>query len=197
LNTPIIFSEVVTPSDRQRAVAIMAATFEHNPAVWFSIGKGGNSERKAHVLAQFLVNFATDRNGLFLSSDRNGVMVAYRSDAPAPALRTLYHEIKLVFGAVGLIRVFRVLRRSQRVHHQQRFSPFIHCWYIGVVEEARHGNAARELQHRLCDMSREMNLPVLAETTILRNKKAYEFIGFETYGEVQSGDMTTWLLVRK
>jgi hypothetical protein len=176
----------------------MAATFEHNPAVWFSIGKGGNSERKARALAEFLVNFAADRNGLFLSSDRNGVMVAYRSDVSAPALRTLRHEIKLLFGAVGLIRVFRVLRRSQRVHRmQRRFSPFIHCWYIGVVEEGRHGNAARELQHSLFDLSREMNLPVLAETTILRNKKAYEFIGFETYSEVQSGDMTTWLLVRK
>lgn len=176
----------------------MAATFELNPAVWFSIGKNGNRERKTRALAAFLVNYAIDRNGLFLSSDRNGVMVAYRSDESVSAWRTFFHEVRLVLFAVGLLRVPRVLLRSQRIQQKQKqFAPFIHCWYIGVMEEGRHGSAARELQHRLFGLSREMNLPVLAETTITRNKKAYEFIGFETYEEVLSGDMTTWLLVRK
>jgi hypothetical protein len=186
------------PSDRQRAAEIMAATFEHNPAVWFSIGKKGKRERKARALATFLVNYAADRNGLFLSSDRNGVMVAYRSDLSVPALRTFYHEFKLVLFAVGLLRVPLVLMRSQRIQQKQKqFAPFIHCWYIGVMEEGRHGNAARELQHRLFDLSRELNLPILAETTIARNKKAYEFIGFEAYDEVRSGEIITWLLIRK
>jgi len=175
----------------------MAATFEHNPAVWFSIGNKGNRERKARALAEFLISYSIDRKGLFLSSDRNGVMVAYRSDTSVSAWRSFFHEIRLVLFAVGLVRMPRVLMRSQRIHQKQKqFAPFIHCWYIGVMEEGRHGNAARELQHRLFDLSRELNLPVLAETTIDRNKKAYEFIGFKAYGSVYSGHMVTWLLVR-
>lgn len=175
----------------------MSATFDGNPAVDFATGSGrGHADRRLE-LAHFLAGYAADRHGLFFSSDRNGVMVACRSDHAGPALRTLLREIRLVFCAIGLRRLKRVLIRSARVNRLRASrGRHIHCWYIGVMNEARGSEAARELQHLLFDWSDREALPVLAETTIMRNRKAYEFIGFLCYAEVVVGGMTTWLLVR-
>lgn len=175
----------------------MTSTFDGNPAVWFTIGKVGNTERRKRALAAFLYDYCAMRDGVFLSADGSGVLLAYISNAHGTWFKSLMVEINLALRVIGIFRIARVLKRSQRIRAaQKQHGPHIHCWYIGVLKESRHNQTARELQHKLFALSDQLKLPVLAETTIARNRKAYEFIGFTIYQSVTIGSITTWLLVR-
>jgi len=197
LKKPIISSGMEPTAERERAITIMTGTFDDNPAVWFSIGRGGNVDRRKRELAAFLYDYCHQRNGVYFSADRAGLLLAYSSDVRVPWWHTLQLEARLAVCAIGPFRFWRVLRRATRVKSLQRArGKHLHCWYIGVMTEYRTQATARELQHTLFAISDFTRLPVLAETTIPRNRNAFVFIGFQSYAEVIIGKMTTWLLER-
>jgi hypothetical protein len=67
-------------SDREIAIQLMEASFDGNPAVYFSIGKGKNYIKKRKALAEFLTDYSILRKGLFISSNKKGVICFYNSD---------------------------------------------------------------------------------------------------------------------
>ena len=78
---------------------------------------------------------------------------------------------------------------------QSPYGAHLHCWYFGVLEGYRDFSASAELKDKLFADSQRFNVPVLAETTILQNKKVYERMSFECYGSIKVAGMETFLLV--
>lgn len=183
--------------ERGKVVDLLSSTFDGNPAVHFSIGQGRGYIRRRRALAGFLFDYCHQREGVYLSSDGKGILLAYRHDRSVAAWKTAVLEIKLTLQALGLGRLPQVITRASRIRRaQKRWRNWIHCWYIGVDPGHRDGYAARELQRLLFDQSDASGLPVLAETTMIRNRRAYESVGFVVYGEVKVRDTITWLMVR-
>lgn len=178
----------------------MEKSFDGNPAVHFSIGSVSRADYnyRRRKLAEFMYDFCKRRNGVFLSSDQNAVICYYHSDYPVSVFQSLKDEISLAWNGIGLSRLYRVWRRSNRIAQKQKgYRPFIHCWYIGAKEGERNGSGARELRNRLFEESRTTQRAILAETTMLQNKKVYEWLGFEVYDTVSLQNMTTYLLVKQ
>jgi hypothetical protein len=54
-------------TDREIAIQLMEASFDGNPAVYFSIGKGKNYLKKRKALAEFLTDYSILRKGSFFT----------------------------------------------------------------------------------------------------------------------------------
>lgn len=181
---------------RQEAIHIISESFDGNPAIVFSVGRGwGYRFRKWH-LASFVYDFCKRRDGVHISSNGKGIICYYHSDSQVSFFTNLWDELCVGLLAIGPWRVWRVLERSRKVKEAQTvFGPHLHCWYFGVLDGYRDFSASAELKNKLYADSQRFNVPVLAETTILQNKRVYERMGFEWYGSVNVAGMETFLLV--
>ena len=184
--------------DREIAIQLMEASFDGNPAVYFSIGEGKNYLKKRKALAEFLTDSSILRKGLFISSNKKGVICFYSSEEHIPFFQEIILEIKLLFKAVGIWRLPRVIWRSFLVKKQQRkIGAHLHCWYLGASTEGRDFTTANELKDILYKASDRLKLPVLAETTMTQNNRVYERMGFSTYATVVVSGMTTFCMIRE
>lgn len=184
--------------DRAIAIQLMEASFDGNPAVHFSIGKGNNYLKKRKALAEFLADYSILRKGLFISGNKKGVICFYRSDERIPFLREFNLELKLLFKAIGFWRLPKVLWRSFLIkRNQKKIGSHIHCWYLGASAEGRDFEAAIELKEMLYKESDRLQLPVLAETTMTQNNRVYERMGFKTYATVVVSGMKTFCMIRE
>lgn len=181
---------------RKEAVHIISESFDGNPAIVFSVGKGwGYRFRKWH-LAAFVYDFCQRREGVHISTNGKGIICYYHSEKKVPFLINLWDEICVGLLAIGPWRAKRVLLRSKMVKEAQApFGAHLHCWYFGVLDGFRDFSASAELKNKLYADSQRFQVPVLAETTILQNKRVYERMGFSCYGSVKIAGMETFLLV--
>jgi hypothetical protein len=67
---------------------------------------------------------------------------------------------------------------------------------LGVLPESRGTQAIFELRDILFQKSKELQLPVMVETVIIKNKKVYERIGFKTYSQIEIDGMITYCMIR-
>jgi hypothetical protein len=79
---------------------------------------------------------------------------------------------------------------------QRPFGDFVHCLYMGIPEEKSSLHLDAELRYQLFSYADRMQLPVLAETTIERNRRAYKRMGFEVYATVDIAGMRTFLMAK-
>lgn len=180
---------------RKKAISIIQNTFSGNPAVDFTIGTKGLFQFRKKRLASFMFDFCNRRNGVFLSTNEKGVICFYQHHTKVLPLITLWDELCVGFFAIGPFRLWRVLQRSKEVKKRhQKFSDFIHCWYLGVETPHRDMMTALELKNLLFEASEKSQLPILAETTILKNKRVYERIGFKTYDTIDLNGVRTYCM---
>lgn len=175
----------------------MVRSFDGNPAVHFSIGRSGRGyASRKRQLAEFMYSYCKRRNGIYLSRNSNGLICFYESERKANRIADFLDEVKLVFFAVGLFRLLPVIRRNFiAARRRNAIGPHIHCWYLGVKKGMRDYRTAAELRDKLFTESERLNLPVLAETTMIRNKNVYERMGFMTYDEIVVSGMRTYLMM--
>lgn len=180
---------------REQCIHIIQRTFEGNPAVDFTIGTGWPLRFKKKRLAAFMFDYCHRRNGVYLSENGKGIICFYRHSTPVFPLYTFFDELCVGALAIGPFRLKKVVERSREVkRHHKKHSDFIHCWYLGVLKEYRDMSTALELKKLLIAQSNRSGLPVLAETTILQNKRVYERIGFKTYATIEIKGVTTYML---
>jgi len=182
---------------RSAAIHILSESFDGNPAIVFSVGKGWGYQFRKKRLAAFLYDFCNRRKGVFFSSNNKGLICFYHSEVRVPWYQNLWDEVCVGLFAVGPIRLFPLLKRSKEIKRAQApFGKHLHCWYLGVLSGHRDFTSSAELRNILYQESDASGIPVLAETTIDQNKNVYERMGFQHYGNVTVNGMTTYLLIR-
>jgi hypothetical protein len=180
------------------ATAIIQGTLKGNPAVHFSIGSGWGFRFRSGELARYLVRFGQRRIGLHVNEDQTGVVLFYPSTASEKRFADIINEVRLVLFAIGPFRAWRVWQRKRRIEiYQRAFAQYLHCWYLGVLPGHRNITRAAALRAVLFRESDRLQIPVLAETTMVRNRDAYARMGFRVYAEVAVGGMKTYLLCRE
>jgi hypothetical protein len=180
----------------RNALDILRETLVDNRSVLFTIGNKGFFRFKVDLVAKFLHSEASRNTGIFLDSHKNGIICFFEAKNKKNA--HWWNQFLLIFFAVGPFRIFRVLKRKQEVElfHQQ-FKNYIHCSYLAVRKEARGSATIYELRNALFNFQTEKKLPILIETTIEKNKRVYERIGFHVYEERKVAGLTTYCMIKE
>ena len=132
---------------------------------------------------------------MFIDSKNEGIICFFEAKEKRSA--SFIIEFGLIIFGIGPLRILRVWRRKkevQRFHSQ--YENYIHCSYLAVRKSARGKGAIFELRDALFLFQQEKQLPILIETTIEKNKRVYERIGFRVHEERVVSGFMTYCMVR-
>lgn len=179
-------------SDEKRVVDILTQSFESNPSVLWVVKKDRKLKKRIKELCRYSFNTALRRQGVWLSSNRNGVALCYPYNAKKDGFADYLSQISLVLRAVGLKRVPMVLKRESYIkQHRPADGNFLYFWFLGVLPGHQDGKAARELKEHILNLSSKSSLPIYLETSVEKNRRVYQRFGFEVYHQWVSDDNET------
>ncbi len=91
-------------------------------------------------------------------------------------------QLSMVILAFNLSRILRIKQIESEIQHTRGGKPSdYYVWFYGVSNKGRHQQTARALMHAMFQMAQTLEIALIAETSIARNKMIYERYGFETY----------------
>jgi len=184
--------------DKKEVVEIICESFSNNPSVMASIKSGGNKQAHLRGLASYAFNTAKSRNGIHITSNRNGVAICYPYNYKKETLSDYWYQVKLVITSIGVRKLFEVLKREAFIKSKRPSSgDFLYFWFFGVKDRARGSKIALELKNEIFEKSRQLNLPIYLETSVLKNKNVYSRYGFEVYYEWRQNNGDTLWFMRK
>ncbi len=186
-------------TNRENAVRIITESFQDNPSVVNVLKPGGDQTKKLDVLAKYAYDTSVSRNGVYFSSDGEGVAFCYRYNFKNEGINDYLNQVKLVLGAIGINRLLEVMKRDNYIKSiRPKDGDFLYFWFFGVSNQGRGGHAAWEIKETIFRISEEKKLPIYLETSVPQNKRIYKRYGFETYHEWSQakGKKPLWFMRR-
>lgn len=189
---------MIQATDKERAIVVelITETFLENPSVNIVIGEGGNRKKKISRLADYAFTKSLNRKGAFISQNQKGVALCFRSDEGGSNLKELYYEVRFAL-AIPVKNVIATLKREGYIKKHRLSEPHLYFWFLGVNKDGE--KAVFELKEHFFELSSEQNLPILLETSVMRNRLIYERYGFEVYHtwEDSGNGKALWFMMRK
>lgn len=165
--------------EHQTIVNIITETFMTNPSVNVVVGEKGNRRKKIKRLAEYSLEKAINRGGAYISENKRGAALCFRSDAQGLALREFWYELRLA-STLPISKIVNTLKREKYIkQHRSKDPVYLYFWFLGVKKGG--GKAGFELKDKIFEKATKENLPILLETSVDRNVVVYERYGFETY----------------
>lgn len=162
--------------------AIINATFQDNPSVLRTIKQDKKWKKRLKALVNYSFETAYMRNGVFISENRKGAALCYNPFLKKEGLVDYYNQAKLAIKAIGLERVYSILKREAYVKQFHPKTNYFHFWFLGVLPEARNAyGALSELKNKIYALADKNKYAIYLETSIKKNVKLYQLGGFELY----------------
>lgn len=182
-------------TDRAKIVQIITNTFDTNPSVNIVIGSKGNRRKKIRRLAAYAFVKSLNRNGAYLSDNKKGAALCFRSNQGASNLNEFMHELRFAF-SIPPKNVFQTLKRESYIKKHRFKGEHLYFWFLAV--ESGGGSAGFEIKDDLFELSEKEKRPILLETSVARNKAIYERYGFKVYHTwTDSGNgQPLWFMMR-
>lgn len=189
-------------SDRVHCIALISEAYKGNPSYGFVVRNRFDDEVIMRRVSAYLFDSYHAKQGVWLSDDGNALAVCFKSDAKIPFLKMAYLQVKLTFGALGLIHVWKVLKRekfTKAVREKQAAGrPFRYFGLFAANENGKKSRGAWELKQAIFQMIDQEQILLLSETTLEKNAVVYERFGMSIYAKIETPEngLVTWFMER-
>lgn len=187
----------ITNLTKPIALEILKSVFQTSPNIRWIINDDKNFEVKLSALCEYALDINLARDGAFISEDLNGVALVYDSRTRIPMIKDLCLKLKLVMNCIGWLRVLKILWNQEKLARLRPKDPHIYFFMLGVKKGSPLTTVV-ELKKGIFQLSKALNLPILAETAMEKNKVVYERFGFTNYNTFKPNKetFTLWLMKR-
>ncbi|MEN9440654.1 MAG: hypothetical protein RLZ33_730 [Bacteroidota bacterium] len=164
--------------DKRAVIDILCQSFKENKSVNFVVKQDHRKERRLRTLMAYSY-YQGSRNGkVYLNEDKTACAIILYSTKKKTSLLDIYWDLKLVLKCIGLMRIFKVLKRESFIKQNHPTFAFVHLWYIGVLPGLQGKGIGGNLMNEILNEASKNNLPIYLETSTERNFKFYESLGF-------------------
>ncbi len=186
----------------EKTINIIAEAFKVIPAGDQLVKQDSKRDIRYKKLATYVYHNAIKKNGLHLSSNKEGVAVAYVID-PKNNKKTFsdfIHDLKFAFGVSGIKKALAIAKRQKYIQSQRpKNEPYMYWEFSGVNPNYQGMDSATfsmaELRDKIYADTHEKNIPMYSETSIRKNMIVYRRYGFDIYHEWTMPDGSTmWFL---
>lgn len=178
---------LIGQDDMNRAQHILTTTFKNNPGVLWVVKQDGRIQDRIAVLCKFCLSVAYQKKGAYISSDNNGVALLFKSDARQKPLAWLTGYIILGQHCIGWNRAWEIIQREREIIRRRPKNPYLYFWMLGAVKNEHGLQTIKEIKNFAFNLSKQMKLPIYAETTLPQMVKIYARYGFRKYDEWDTG----------
>jgi len=168
-------------SDRDVILEIFLQSYKDNPHVRYLIGDQFVTSR-LKTLANFVFDIAMKRKGIYLSEDKQCVVVMFPCASIQLNSKEKIKQYLMVIRAFNLYRLFKIINIEAAIKLERKANPNdLYVWFYGVSEQGAKLDTARKLMKAMFELSLTQQVDLIAETSLARNQKIYERFGFVTY----------------
>lgn len=179
---------------KQTVINVLKESFQDNPSVVDIINQNRPIDRQLELLLSYAYERAKNREGVYISNNEKSVALCFLSGQNGFFIREFLAELKFGMG-VSLLKSVKTLKRQIRISRRRVKDPHLFFWFFGSIKE--NEGASYELMKELFQKSAEMNVPILAETSLAKNRRVYERFGFKTYHVYDDGrGPKLWMMIR-
>ena len=154
-------------------------------------------DQALYHLCKYCVETARWRKGALITNDLEGVMLLYETAQSEIATRDFFPAAELIKNGNGLLKAIDLMKHQQVVSEMRKKGRHLYLQLMAVSRRRNGLKTVLEMKEEAFRRSKIMQLPLLTETSVLKNKKVYERLGFTTYNqlEMESG-ITVWFMER-
>ncbi len=191
--------EAIDHSTENRALDVLVTAFRNIPGVLRVIKKDKHLTERLRVLCRFCVRISIDKQGAFITSDRKGVALLFSSNARQPLLRLLKAYFIISSYCIGWNRAWNIFKRERVIRSRRPGSEHLYFWMLGVEDNSKGLNTIIEMRDFAFKRSRELQLPIIAETTCEKNLVLYKRYGFKVYDrwKAPGQNICVWFILRE
>lgn len=171
--------------DKKQIAELLTRAFDTN----ISVNKAVKQDHKRITRIRRLMDYSFEMcrlNGeIYLSDDKNAAVLFLNRCHPKTTLYTLWLDLKLAFGAIGISRAAKVLKKEKAIKKLYPQKDFMYLWYIGVDPACQGQGAGSALMREITALADERRQDIYLETSIENNLPFYTRCGFQVYSELQ------------
>jgi hypothetical protein len=186
----------------EKTINIITEAFKAIPAGDQLVKQDEKREARYKKLGAYVYHNAVKKKGLYLSSNKEGVGVAYVID-PENNKKTFgdfINDLKFAFGVSGIKKALAISKRQKYIQSQRpKHDKYMYWEFTGVNPNYQGLDAPSfsmaELRDDVYTDAHERKLPIYTETSIRKNMIVYRRYGFDIYHEWTMPDGSTmWFL---
>lgn len=175
-----------TKIDKKKVIEILSNSFYDNQSVNYIISQKHN-KKEINALMDYSFEQCYLFGDIFLSDDKQACALILYPQRKHFSVKAIWLDIKLIFKAIGLSRVFKALKREAAIKKLQPKIDMAYLWFIGVIPSAQHAGIGSKLLSDIIKIEKKENLAVFLETSTLTNLPWYKRFGFEVYDRLELG----------
>lgn len=157
-------------------------------------------EQRFHYLAKHMVDKAIEKDALIVSEDKKGVAILFKLNSKDKDFwKDLITDLKLAINVTGIKKGLKAMKVQNYVKSQRpKEGDYLYCWFWGILSDARGSDDAKtayDMKNQFYAISKDLQIPIYAETRIRRISIAYQRYGFKLFNEWDhpSGDKMYFL----
>ncbi len=186
----------------EKIINIIAEAFKAIPAGNHLVKQDGKRDLRYKKLGDYVYHNAVKKNGLYLSSNEQGIAVCYEID-PKNNKKTFgdfINDLKFAFGVSGISNALAISKRQNYIQSQRpKNEKYMYWEFTGVNPNYQGMDSSAfsmgELRDKVYTDAHEKQLPIFTETSIRKNMIVYRRYGFDIYHEWTMPDGSTmWFL---
>lgn len=178
-------------------IQVLTLAFEKNKSVLHVAGSGPGSVVKRSRLMRYALRRCDAFGKVVDSADGKAVALVLFPDQVRFSFAALYWDLQLIFGVIGLSKLFSVMRKEALLRRLRPEGKLYYLWFIGVDPDAQGQGLGGELLDRLCADAAMMGRTICLETSTAENLPWYSSHGFELYHQLGSGDYPLYFFKRQ
>jgi len=173
-------------NDKNKVIEILSLSFYDNQSVNYIVSHKRN-EKEIKALMDYSFEQCRLFGNIYLSDDKDACALILYPQKKHFSFRSIWLDIKLIFKAIGVFRIFKALKREAEIKKMQPKIEMAYLWFLGVIPSAQHNGIGSKLLSELLMTIQKQNLPTYLETSTLTNLPWYKKMGFEVYGDLEIG----------
>jgi len=183
---------------REHIINILTESFDKNKSANYAIHprKRNNAGRKS--LMEYALDCTLYRGEVILNKQSTATALLVDSQKAKKTFKQTILDLKLALRVIGLLRVFKVMKRECFIEKHHPKTAFLYLWFLGVKKEHQGKGLGSELLDLIIQKSEASNKPIYLETSMSENVRLYERFGFKIYKTWNSNEaaFTTWFMRR-
>lgn len=185
---------------KEEVIENVAFLLKEIPTSMEIVKNDSKRDKRFHYLATHMVEKAIEKNGLIISENGRGIAMLFRTNSKDRNLwKDTVQDLKLANNVTGLKKGLKAMENQKYVKNQRpKEGDYLYCWFWGILPDSRGSDDSRtayEMKNKFYAISKELQLPIYAESRNRRISLAYQRYGFKLFHEWNhpSGDKMYFL----
>ncbi|WP_299108694.1 GNAT family N-acetyltransferase [uncultured Tenacibaculum sp.] len=149
----------------------------------FVVKQDIHRNKRLRFLMEYLFLKTINSGEIYISNNKKACILLHYPHKEKVTFKSILRDFKLAYKTIGLIRVYKVLKREHQLKKHHLKQDHIHPLIMGVQKDYQGKGAGVRLIYEVFNKHSTNKLPCILETTTKSNLKLYKKFGFYIFSE--------------